>query len=278
MRRYRGFFPVSSPADQEGVTIHSVGRSNMQPSQRVNRADGWHSWQFMLTLSGAGIGDVAGRPFAVEPGGITLMPMEHGHRYQVRPGAPRWEYLWVEFRGSCATKLLAMLGLAGRAAVPGCGEVGELVDRIFDGFEARGDTALHENTALFMQVLALVERCARRPAQADRRIAAVDRVRQHMADHLADDLVLEDLAGVAGLSTYHLSRLFTAQTQVPPMRFLRRLRANRAKALLHRRELKAAEVGRLVGYPTLQHFSRMFKQETGMTVRRFVREVVRHGG
>jgi AraC-like DNA-binding protein len=273
MTRYRGFYSSASPADQEAIMIQSVGRSDMQPSQRLNRAVGWHSHQFMFTLDGAGSGDVAGRPFTAEPGDVALMPMEHGHRYQVRPGAARWEYLWVEFRGGCAARLLAMFGLIGRSVVPGCAGARELIDRIFDEFAARGDAALHENTALFLQVLALVEQCARRPAQADRRTAIVDRVKSHMAAHLADELSLGDLAAVAGLSPYHLSRLFSAQAQVPPMRFLRRLRANRAKALLHRRELKAAEVGRMVGYPTLQHFSRMFKQETGTTVRRFVRDL-----
>jgi AraC-like DNA-binding protein len=275
MRQYRGFFPVSAPADQQGFTIHSVGRSEMPLAARLNRADGWHSYQFMFTLEGRGVGDVAGRAFAAGPGDVALMPMELGHRYHVQPGAPGWIYLWIEFRGACAAQLLAMFGLAGRILVPGCGIVGDHVDRIFDAFHERRDSALHENVALFLQVLALLEQCARRPAQADRRTAIVDRVKEHMAGHLAEDLSLADLAGVAGLSPYHLSRLFTAQAQVPPMRFLRRLRANRAKALLHRRELKAAEVGRMVGYPTVQHFSRMFKQETGMTVRRFVREAVR---
>jgi AraC-like DNA-binding protein len=119
---------------------------------------------------------------------------------------------------------------------------------------------------------------ARAPPRPPRRAAIVERVKSHMAEHLAENLSLADLAAAVELSPFHLNRLFRSYAEVPPMRYLRRMRANRAQALLHRPDLKAAEVGRAVGYPTLQHFSRMFKQETGMTLRRFVREVVRQGG
>jgi AraC-like DNA-binding protein len=274
MRPHPSFYPTLTPSDQAAITIVSVGRSDMLPEHRLRR-ERWKAHQFMFTLSGAGVGEVAGQPFAVGPGDVALMPKDREHRYQVRPGDSGWTYLWVEYDGACVPALFAMLGLAGRVAVAGCAPAGEFVERIFTHLHERGDAALHEAVAIFLQGLAVIERCARAPASADRRGPVVDRVKQHMADHLGEPISLADLAGVAGLSPFHLTRLFRAEAELPPMRYLRRLRANRAQALLHRRELKAAEVGRAVGYPTLQHFSRMFKQETGMTLRRFVREVVR---
>jgi AraC-like DNA-binding protein len=232
----------------------------------------------MFSIGGAGVGEVLGEPFVALPGDVTILPKDRDHWYTVRPGDAGWDYLWVEFDGACVPQLLAMLGLTGRIVIHGCAPCGELVERIFTHLGERGDAALHESTALFLQTLAVAERCARAPASADRRAVVVDRVMQHMAGHLAEPLALADLAAVAGLSPYHLNRHIPAYAEDPPMRYLRRMRANRAQALLHRRELKAVDVGRAVGYPTLQHFSRMFKQETGMTVRKFLRETVRQGG
>jgi AraC-like DNA-binding protein len=270
-----GHYVHVRPADQAFVAVTTVGLSDM-PRDHVLRRERWRFYQFMWHLDGAGAGEVGGVPFEAEPGDVTFMPKDVAHSYRVRPGERRWRYLWVEFDGACAPQLLAMLGLGGRVHVADCGAaVGELVERIFTHFASRGDEALHENTALLMHAMTLVARAARRARSSDRSAAAIDRVKRHMAEHLAEPLTLASLAGVAGLSPFHLNRLFRAREQVPPMRYLRHLRANRAKAMLHRPELKVSEVGRAVGYPVLQHFSRMFKQETAMTPRRFIREVVR---
>lgn len=275
MRRRPGFFHHGSPRDQAAVTIRSVGHSHMLPDQRLRRADGWQSWQFMFTIAGAGVGDVLGERFSAAPDDVTLMPRVGDHGYQVAPGAAEWDYLWVEFDGACVPPLLTMLGLSRRIHVAGCGQAGPLIERMFAEFEARGEEALHEMTGVFLQALALVERAARVPAAHDARAEAVERAKRCMTDRLAEALRLEDVAAAAGVSPFHLVRVFREREQATPMAWLRRLRASRAKALLHRADLKAAEVGRRVGYPALPHFSRMFKAETGMTLRRFVREVVR---
>jgi AraC-like DNA-binding protein len=56
-----------------------------------------------------------------------------------------------------------------------------------------------------------------------------------------------------------------------PMAYLRRIRADYAKDLLLRGELNISEVGQRIGYPVLQHFSRMFRHETGVSPRAFLR-------
>ena len=264
------------PRDKAALTIDSIGRSEMTPEWRVRREQGWGSYQFMYTLSGSGIGEVAGHPSLPTPADVLIMPKDKDHRYRAQQGVDCWTYLWIEFDGALVPPIMAMLGLTGRVVIPGCDAAGDLVERVFNLFEERHDAALHEATALFMQILTVVERCYRTPQRADRGAKMVERVKRHMADHLAEDLSLADLANLVGIGSVQLNRLFHAYTEGPPMRHLRRLRAKHAQALLHRRDLKAADVGRAVGYPTLQHFSRMFKHETGMTVRRFVRDVVGH--
>ena len=58
---------------------------------------------------------------------------------------------------------------------------------------------------------------------------------------------------------------------MPPMAYVRQVRGERAKSLLLRGDLNIPEVGQGVGYPVLQHFSRMFRMQTGASPRAFLR-------
>ncbi|HYE07606.1 MAG TPA: AraC family transcriptional regulator [Planctomycetota bacterium] len=276
MRPYPGFFTSPPPVDRAAITVISVGESDMRPTPaRFRRDKGWHSTQLMFVIAGAGVGDVAGAPFAAGVGDVCLMPKDLAHGYEVAPGADRWHYRWIEFDGACVPNLLAMFGLAGRAHVARCDAIADPVEQVFALLHARREEGLHEACPLLVQILMLIERAAALPIAQQPQSVSIDAVKQIMAQRLDQPLALAGLAAAVRMSPFHLNRVFRQRTGVPPMRWLRQLRANRAKALLHRREMKVADVGRAVGYPVLQHFSRMFKQETGMTPRRFVREIVR---
>jgi len=278
MLTHPGFYSTPLPTDRAAFYIVSVGESEMRPQpSRFRRDQGWHSYQLMLTIEGAGIGDDAGLEVASALHDVLIMPKSRAHGYQVAPGQALWRYLWVEFDGACAVALLTMLGLYHRPSIGSCAAVVEPVERIFTYFHTRRDAALHEASTLLMHVLALIARSARRPMTQPARATTIDEVKTYMVDHLSTSVTLADLAAVARLSPFHLNRSFRQATGVPPMRYLRQIRANRAKALLHRLDLKFSEIGRAVGYPVPQHFSRMFKLESGMTPRRFVAEIVRGG-
>lgn len=272
MRPNRGFYTSPLPSDRAGLTIVSIGESDMLPHARLRR-EKWHSHQLMFSIEGGGSGEVFGHAFAARVHDICLMPKDRSHGYQVAPGFERWRYLWVEFDGACAGSLMSMLGLAERFHVARCGSVAETIEQIFSNLLTRGDSALHEATTLLLHAMSLIERCARRPSEGAAAADTIDDVKKHMVDHLDQPLTLGAIALVARMSPFHLNRVFRQRTGVPPMRYLRQMRANRAKTLLTRRDLKFSEVGRSVGYPVLPHFSRMFKQETGMTPRRFVAEL-----
>jgi AraC family transcriptional regulator len=100
------------------------------------------------------------------------------------------------------------------------------------------------------------------PVLADQRLArAIDRIE---AD-LTADLSLEELAGIAGMSTFHFARSFKAATGEAPHRFLIRRRVERAKILLRTTPLPVAEIAFRVGWENVSHFSQAFKSVTGLT-------------
>ena len=168
-------------------------------------------------------------------------------------------YRWIEFGGEMAPALLEMFGLRKRSCVDGCQDAWPIVEEVVTTLEAGGNAAIHEAAALFLRVLSIVERCTRRDRLRVISAPQLDlAAKRFMADHLEEPISLKDVARTVRSSMHHLVRVFRRNNGMPPMAYLRQIRAERAKDLLLHGGLDISEVGQRVGYPVLQHFSRMF--------------------
>jgi transcriptional regulator GlxA family with amidase domain len=87
----------------------------------------------------------------------------------------------------------------------------------------------------------------------------------HMQRHLAEPIVIGDLAANVNLSRSRFRELFTRQVGVGPVQYLQRLRLRRARLLIERTFLSVKEVMALVGYNDPSHFSRDFRRVHGVS-------------
>lgn len=100
---------------------------------------------------------------------------------------------------------------------------------------------------------------------------AVRRVRELLDRRYADSWTLAELADRAGLAPTYLSGIFTAETGIPPLRYLAERRIERAKQLLEGSDLAITAIGRDTGFGSSQHFARVFRQHTGHAPRDYRR-------
>lgn len=123
-----------------------------------------------------------------------------------------------------------------------------------------------ESQTLFLDILArlLSEHAGMEPPVLPDEPEAVIRVRAYINAGFAENISLADLAEVAGLSPFHLSRVFTARTGLPPHEYLVARRIRRAKRLLEAGQ-PAAQVAVECGFSDQSHLSRAFKRIMGMT-------------
>jgi two-component system, response regulator YesN len=91
-------------------------------------------------------------------------------------------------------------------------------------------------------------------------------IRERFADA---SFSLEEAATLAGVSPNHLSYEFSKETGETFSSFLSRVRMEEAKRLLSGTDLMVYEVCELVGYPSVEHFSRSFKKLVGVSPVRF---------
>jgi AraC-like DNA-binding protein len=91
----------------------------------------------------------------------------------------------------------------------------------------------------------------------------------HIEDNAARRLTVAAMARQVAMSPSHFAHLFREVAGVSPMRYLKQIRLERARALLLAEGLAAGAVAERVGYASASHFSRDFKRNYGLAPARY---------
>ena len=93
---------------------------------------------------------------------------------------------------------------------------------------------------------------------------AMQAAMRYMKSHYQEPLRLSDVAVAASLSDTHFASLFKAFFGASPIKFVTQLRIERVKLELGLGNLPIKQIAQIVGYESVHHFSRAFKQHTGI--------------
>jgi AraC-like DNA-binding protein len=92
---------------------------------------------------------------------------------------------------------------------------------------------------------------------------AVARTRDALHERFAEEVPLEQLASLAGMSKCHLVHLFHKEVGLPPHAYQIQLRVARARVLVAA-GVPLAEVATMTGFADQSHLTRLFKRVVGM--------------
>lgn len=94
---------------------------------------------------------------------------------------------------------------------------------------------------------------------------AARRVRDYIDAHLDENVSIEVLAGVAGLSMFHFARAFKQSEGLTPHGYIVQRRVRRAQELLAGTDLPLSEIALAAGFSDQSHCSRRFREHVGVT-------------
>ncbi len=97
---------------------------------------------------------------------------------------------------------------------------------------------------------------------------AVNRAREYIEDTYTQNISIEKLSALCNLSPFHLIRVFSKCIGVPPHVYLKQVRIKRAKVLLAK-GFSLAFIAHEIGFTDQSHFSKQFKQITGITPHKY---------
>lgn len=109
------------------------------------------------------------------------------------------------------------------------------------------------------------------PKYAGLPYSKLKRVLDYIQTHLDCDISIVDLSNLAGLSSFHFSRLFQRSMGITPYQYVLQQRIERAKDLLLQGRSSIADVAIESGFASQSHLSFHFKRLVGVTPKVFSR-------
>lgn len=93
----------------------------------------------------------------------------------------------------------------------------------------------------------------------------------YIRHHYQLDITMSDIAEHSSISERYLRKLFSQNLNLSPLDYLNQMRLNKSVELLRSTEMSIKEVCFQCGFQSPQYFSRIFKQQMGVTPREMTR-------
>lgn len=139
---------------------------------------------------------------------------------------------------------------------------------LMDGPSLEGEELLLESFAQLIRRYGTV--ASKRKVSRSSIGVGLDAVRDYIHHNVTNPIRLSTLADIAGVSPYHLIRVFGREFGVSPYAYVKQLRVVHAQRML-REGLSATEVAFAVGFSDQSHLNRAFKAMIGVTPGAFAR-------
>lgn len=154
-----------------------------------------------------------------------------------------------------------------RPTEAGLAAVRALVDQLLYTQEELGERSQDEMRLQLTQLLLLLHRQQDVDSATAAREARIVRVVRHLHEHYREHIDLSELAGAFFVSRHHLSREFRLHTGTTVISYVNDLRVDQARRLLVETEHPIGRIAEEVGFRTVTHFNRVFRERTGRTPR-----------
>mgnify|MGYP001057370951 CR=1 FL=1 len=250
---------------QTSLPFYLTGIGTCNPEFGIKREKGLISHLFLFTTEGQGILNVGGNSYLQKEGDMFYLAPGVHHEY--RPNSSGWVTNWILFKGEKAEDLLKRMG--------------------FSDFEhcANTDTSVYLN--IFRKILSVAKDPLKGGEKssvllyefiltaADLLLAStkekpgmgsvIEPAIVHMNEHYTENINLNLLARISGVSLQHFCRVFKAKTGMRPMEYLAKKRIAEAKTLLLNSGESIGYVSAAVGYDDQNYFGMVFKKYEGIT-------------
>ncbi|MFS0724312.1 AraC family transcriptional regulator [Paenibacillus sp. 1P07SE] len=215
-------------------------------------------------ISGSGTLETRGAAYRVSAG-ESFMIFPHNEIYYYPDPDDPWEYVWIEFKGEAARRLVGMSSLTPDRPVTGCSE--QHLQPLFDIIE-HGNTQPHHKlrSAARLQLLLSYYAEAFPDESQVRQPDYVEAAKEYIHTHYwRTGMTVSEIVRAVAIERSYLFRLFREATGMPVSAYLTSYRMRRACELLEMGTLSVKSVAYSVGYQDQLYFSKVFKKATSHT-------------
>jgi AraC family transcriptional regulator of arabinose operon len=262
-------FLSKAPQQAECLMASCVDINAVKSADRfLDQDNGMKGYRLYLILDGQG--EVIGGDKALycQSGDILIVPPHV--QFRCKPAVGNWRYRWIYFYPRCDWS--KWLTWHSREQALGKISLTPAILAEFDDIFAEIETILLSGRRISDALaLNLLERLLLRITEEDplspQRInePRVADACRYIIEHLTEELRIEEIAEVVGLSPSRLAHLFREQIGISILRWREEQRMVRAKRLLQSTRLAIAEISQRIGYEDQLYFSRVFRKRFGVS-------------
>lgn len=259
------FYPVLGK--QKCYPFYLTGIGQTDPEYHIVRDPGLVSHQILFTLRGKGRLLVEGKSYILKKDSL----------FYVAPGIPHeyypvvendWVTCWMVFRGENLGEIMPRLGFD--RFLQKDEVVTEEIQKIFQRMFSSAKDPLYGDekcsVLIYEYIMAVRQALQPREKYGDRSTGSIlDSALVYINENYAEDITLDELAGICGVSKQHFCRVFKAKMGMRPLEYLARKRISEARGLLLNTNMSVAEIGRKVGYDSLTYFGMVYKKYEGIS-------------
>lgn len=259
------YFVPEAFAKEGGMWLLRAGRNIAKPEYQVGPIMfQYHNFHFVMegkvefTFGGQQVALVKGDVFCMYPG--------IAYQYRYLPDDKRLRMIWISFDGPQVPASMATAGF--RPTAPYLRQVmtkelQHTLEQVFvpptDGFKRH----LEHQASLYRMFSHLMPE-DEASVSDEGPDYWIPRSINYMNTHYMEHISVQDVADFASVHRGYFSKVFTQKVGMSPVRYLERLKMEKAMELLQSATYSISEIGMTLGYPDPYTFTRAFSRYSGM--------------
>lgn len=226
-------------------------------------------FQLVFISQGSGVFIDRGVEYTVSEGSVFLLRPGFWHSYNPNP-ATGWTEYFIGFNGDTFSKII-------KDSISDEGNVYILTEEQKCFFSKMlkfaqiddDDVPILLNSMLFMILALIVFGQAASPNGGKKSSKLIVKVRDYMEKNIEKQFGLQELAAQMGISYTAFNTVFKEQTGMSPIRYLGKMRLQKAKYNLLKTNLSVKHIASECGFASTEYFCNYFRKETNMTPSQF---------
>lgn len=262
---FKANYPVIGRQECYPFYLSGIGVSS--PEFHTVREKGLISHQILFTLEGTGKILIDGKEYISKKGGIFYV--ESGVPHEYYPIGEKWTTCWMVFRGDNLREIMHRMGFSRYlyGTTENLQEVKNLFEKIEFAAEKRGGSDEYCSVLLYQYIMLMYKILIMDNKNYTETI--VDNAVDYIENYYGEDISLQKLAELCGISMQHFCRVFHQKIGMRPLEYIARKRISQAKVELYGTDKKIAQIGEEVGYSDANYFGIVFKKYEGVSPREF---------
>lgn len=224
-------------------------------------------FQLVYITAGTGIFNDHSGSRVITPGTLFLLRPGYWHSY--RPNRDTgWTEYYIGFNGPTFREAVDKFfpDMRGPIEVGFSATLVDLFEQALFYAERQCEQTMTILESIVMHMLALINyNLSTRNKADDKMVQAINSVKQYMANHLSEQIDIQELAKELGMSYTWLRRTFRKNTGMPPAQYLQQLRIHSSMYFLRNTALPIKNIALDCGFKTSEYYCTVFQESIGMS-------------